>query len=124
MALHHRNSKDIVINRLGFKTGIQIIGGVQRLLHYAKQNYNKIITWSDNRWSTGKIYEKAGFVMEKNMNADYSYFDNKKVYRIPTQSMQKKKIGCPDHMTEHEFTLSKGIYRIYDCGKKRWVFTK
>lgn len=122
-SLHHRNSKDFVLNRMVFKSGIQVVGGASRLIKKSLEILNSsIITWSDNRWSTGIIYEKSGFIFDGELKPDYSYYKNNIEYRIPKQKMKKKNIGCPNHLTEHEFCNSLGFYRIYDCGKKRWRF--
>ena len=120
-ARHHRNKDIIVLNRLAFKADIQIVGGASKLLTNSLKKLNcPIITWSDNRWSTGSIYEKCSFINDDELAPDYSYVI--KQTRKSKQSMKKKNINCPHGMTEHEFCLSKGIYRIYDCGKIRWKY--
>jgi GNAT superfamily N-acetyltransferase len=128
---HHRQGQEniYVLNRLAFKSGVSIAGGSSRLLKalisYAKeQGYHKLISWSDNRWSEGRVYEKMGFTLEEEMGPDYSYIKQQK--RISKQSCQKKNlikkgaIGTMEN-TEKELALSLGLIRIYDCGKKRWV---
>jgi hypothetical protein len=64
-----------------------------------------------------------GFILEKELAPDYSYvlLSNPKI-RIPKQKMKKKNINCPKNKTESEFTKELGYSRIWDCGKKRWVF--
>ncbi len=128
---HHRQGQGniFVLNRLAFKSNISVQGGSSKLLKaliaYAKENgYSKLISWSDNRWSEGRVYEKMGFVLEEEMGPDYSYV--KKESRISKQSCQKKNLikkGAKGTManTEQELALSLGLHRIYDCGKKRWV---
>ena len=126
---HHRenNGNRIILNRLCFKIGIQVIGGASKLLKHClswcnKNNYNTIISWSDNRWSVGKIYEKLGFVLDKELPPDYSYVNNSKHIRINKQSCKKKNIKCPTNKTEKEWLLNNGFARIWDCGKKRWLY--
>lgn len=125
---HHRNSSELVLDRLCFLENYNITGGASKLFSrcvtWAKEKcFNKIISWSDNRWSNGKVYDKLGFIMEKELKPDYSYVlisnPNK---RIPKQSMRKKKIGCPIDKTEKEFMLEQGYSRIWDCGKKRFIY--
>jgi hypothetical protein len=36
--------------------------------------------------------------------------------------MQKKHTNCPPDMTEKAWAILNGLGRIYDCGKKRWVY--
>ena len=127
MRMHHRNSTDLVLDRLCFKDGVQIPGGASRLIKrcmvWAKESgYDKITSWSDNRWSQGGVYLATGFSMDKELKSDYSYIKlTNPCDRKSKQSMQKKKIGCPDGYTENEWTKELGFSRIWDCGKTRWV---
>ena len=34
----------------------------------------------------------------------------------------KKQSSCPSHMTELQWANSRGLSRIWDCGKIRWEF--
>ena len=120
---HHRDSTQCVINRLAFLSDIQVIGGASKLIKNSLKKHNtKVITWSDNRWSTGEIYSKAGFTKTKDLRQDYSYFKNNSKLRIPKQKMKKSTTGCPKDKTEHEWALENKYYRIYDCGKIQWTY--
>ena len=130
---HHRvNDRSIfVLNRMAFKDGFSIIGGASKLLkHLVKycqdNNYTKLISWSDNRWSQGNVYSKLGFVLEEDMEADYSYVDKQVTkVRISKQTCVKKNLIAKGGVgnTERELATSLGLERIYDCGKKRWIKT-
>lgn len=124
---HHRQSQDkvFVLNRMSFKHGTSINGGasklLKRLMSYAKDaGYSKIISWSDNRWSEGNVYNKVGFLLTQELKPDYFYVKNQT--RISKQSCQKKDLlkngGIGN--TELEMAKSLGYSRIWDCGKKRW----
>jgi len=125
---HHRDCSKITLNRLCFKEDIQVMGGVskmfKRCVEWCMANkHKKIITWSDNRWSTGLVYEKIGFKLDKEMSADYSYVDlNKKYSRLSKQSQKKSNSKCPKDMTEKQWSETNNLSRIWDCGKKRWIF--
>lgn len=125
---YHPRNNSLVLNRLVFKSGINIVGGASKLFSCVikwckKNNINEIISWSDNRWSQGNVYEKMGFKLDKELGPDYSYTSiNNSNKRIPKQKMKKGNIGCPDNMTEKEFCLQNGYARIWDCGKKRYVY--
>lgn len=127
---HHRNNdKSIaVLQRLCFIDGLNIVGGSSRLFSACKdwakkEGFSKIVSWSDNRWSEGNIYKVLGFKLEKELAPDYSYVElNGKIKRLGKQSCQKKKINCSSNKTEGEFMKEKGYSRIWDCGKKRWVY--
>jgi hypothetical protein len=128
LSKHHRNNVEMTLNRLCFRKGFQIVGGASKLLSHCKewaktQGYSKIISWSDNRWSSGNVYEKMGFKLEKDLPPDYSYVYLKgKAKRYSKQSKKKSNTGCPKDKTEVEWMTELGYARIWDCGKKRWVF--
>lgn len=124
---HHRKSKDLVLDRLCFANGIRIVGGASKLFSVCKKwakmhGYDKIITWSDNRWSAGNVYPQMGFALDANLPQDYSYVELSKPYkRISKQSQKKSTVKCPVGKTEKEFATERGLARIWDCGKKRWL---
>jgi hypothetical protein len=130
---HHRQgySDIFVLDRLCFKTGYNVPGGSSRLfkslIDYARdKGYKKIISWSDNRWSQGQVYKMLNFELESEIKHDYSYVKNQKI--ISKQSMKKDEIKKkhPDiyspEKTERQMTQELGLNRIWDCGKKRWVY--
>ena len=128
---HHRqgHSNELVLNRLVFSDNTQIIGGASKLLkalvRYAKHNkYDMLVSWSDNRWSQGNVYDKIGFSCTDNLSPDYSYWVGGEL-RESKQSNKKnlllKKGANGDiSMTENDLAKSLGYYRIWDCGKRRW----
>ena len=131
---HHRKSEEFTLNRLVFADGIQVIGGASKLLKYlikyAKDNkFHQIISWSDNRWSEGNVYEKVGFILDGDLPVDYSYYNSRSAVleRQSKQSNKKKNLinkgaeGTHEGNTERELALTLGLYRIWDCGKKRWI---
>lgn len=122
---HHRDVTKYTLNRLAFKEGLQIVGGVGKLLRNSLTLVDKnVTTWSDNRFSTGLIYEQNGFVFDNDLDPDYCYYVKSEHKLSSKQSQQKKKIGCPSEITERDFCFENGKYRIWDCGKKRWYFKR
>lgn len=125
---HNRNIDKIVLDRLCFKHGIQIVGGASKLfkqcINWAKsKDYKEILSFSDNRWSLGKIYKTLEFTLEKDYSPDYSYVNIKRPdTRLSKQSQKKSATGCPENITEYAWSLDNGLARIWDCGKKRWSF--
>jgi hypothetical protein len=127
---HHRNSnnKILVLSRMVFKDDIILQGGASKLFksfkEYARlQEYNKIITWADLRWTEGAVYYKMGMSVEATLQPDYSYTKNF-LTRISKQSCKKEKLLVQGAVgnTEHEMAKSLGLYRIYDCGKIRFSY--
>ena len=126
---HHRQNSDknsVILNRLCFKDGYNVPGGASKLFKYCKnwaidRGYDRILSWSDNCWTEGNIYKILGFNLETEYGPDYFYYDtNTDSYRSK-QSQKKSTTNCPDGMTEREWCIERGLYRIWDCGKKKWV---
>lgn len=118
---HPRDSKKTSLSRVAFKGGFQVVGGASKLIHNSIKDVGKnIITWSDNRWSEGNIYEKSGFKLEAEIPPGYFYTNTEKIRSA--QSMQKNAIGCPKDITEKDFCQKLNWFRVWDCGKKRWSF--
>ena len=127
---HHRGGKntECILNRLAFLHNHTVYGGASKLLSYAisalkLRGFSKIISWSDNRWSEGNVYNKLGFKLDQELGPDYSYVTARGT-RVSKQSCQKKhllKKGAVGD-TELEMAKSLGYSRIWDCGKKRWIY--
>ena len=121
------NSEDLYLDRLCFAYDISISGGSDKLFAALKgwaekSGYKRILSWSDNRWSEGGVYNRLGFILEKELGIDYSYVHGNK--RMSKQSCKKEhllKRGATGD-TESEMAKSLGYERIWDCGKKRWVY--
>lgn len=118
----------IVLDRYCVENGIQIIGGASKLfkscIEWAKKHkYDEIISFSDNRFSEGKIYKTLGFELEKNYKSDYFYVDiANPVKKISKQSQKKVSSKCPIDLTELEWAEKRGLKRLWDNGKKRWTY--
>lgn len=125
---HHRQGRsgiEAVLSRMVFADNTTISGGASKMLKYAKtwarQNgFSKLITWSDSTITEGVAYEKMGFKLEKTYGPDYFYWDVKHDCYRSKQSQKKSATGCPSEMTERDWCLENSIYRIWNCGKKRW----
>lgn len=120
---HHRDNDQIVLNRMCSLPGISITGGASRLVKHARNVIGQpFITWSDNRFSQGDVYEKVGFIKEADLVPDYTWGDYSKRMRYSKQSRKKSATGQPTEMTEREYNESLGYRRIWDCGKIRWKY--
>jgi hypothetical protein len=92
----------------------------EKVLHLAlpelkKMGFKKMITFSDNRFHTGQLYEKLGFKFEKELNPDYGYTDG-------TNRVSKYNLRVKAGINEKASAQAKGWYRIWDSGKKRFSF--
>lgn len=122
---HPRESGLLVLDRLCFKSGCSVVGGASKLFKFLllETEPEKIISWSDNRWSDGAVYPLLGFRKEEALSPDYSYVDFGSGARLSKQSQKKSATGCPPTMTELAFARSRDLHRIWDCGKVRWAWT-
>lgn len=118
---HHRNSKTIVLNRMCGEFDIQVIGGASKLIKNAHKILQcPIVTWSNNRWSNGNVYQKAGFKLDRYLPPDYEWTNH--TARFSKQSRRKSVTKQPVHMTETEYNKMLNLDKIYDCGKIRWIY--
>jgi len=115
---HHRKGSECsVLNRVCF-SDYNIVGGLEKLL---KRIPGDLITWSDNRYSpSGNMYKNAGFELQEELKPDYFYCDSSG-NAYSKQSKRKSLTGCPKNEKEWEWCWKNGLYRIWDCGKRRWV---
>ena len=44
-------------------------------------------------------------------------------YRLSKQSQKKSSSNCPENLTEFQWAEMRGLKKIWDFGKKRWVYT-
>lgn len=129
-SLHHRqnvDSKDLVLNRLCFPSDTSVVGGASKLFKYfvayaREEGYNRIVSWSDNCWTEGGIYEVLGFQLDKEYGPDYFYYDTKERRYRSKQSQKKSATGCPKEVTERDWCIEHGLYRLWDCGKRKWIY--
>lgn len=119
---HHRAGFEniLVLNRLCHKDDYMIVGGSKKMFSYIPKD-KIIISWSDNRYATGGVYERLGFIKEKELEPDYCY-TNKDNKTKSKQSMKKKNISCKPGQTEKERCEEMGYYQLFDCGKIRWIY--
>ncbi len=115
----------IVLDRLCFRAGVQVVGGASKLFQRARAwareaGYKEVISFSDNRWTDGGAYEALGFVLEQRLRSDYFYVKEGK--RFSKQSQKKGACACPPAMTELEWAVARGLVRVFDAGKKRWAY--
>ena len=103
---------------------INVVGGAGKLFsHFVKDHpeIKHIVSYADARWSTGHaFYEKLGFDFTAMSEPGYFIVDGD--IRKSRMQFQRHKIAGPDDegKTEHEITLERGLFRIYDCGQYRY----
>jgi AraC-like DNA-binding protein len=115
---------EYILNR--YATACNVPGGFSKLLEYFKKNNNwtRIITFADLRWSEGNLYDQSKFTLDIILQPEYQYiiknttihkFNFRRKY-LPT----KLKTFDP-LLSEWENCKMNNIDRIWDCGKKRYI---
>lgn len=122
------------LNRFASKTNFTVVGMAAKFLKYFNTNFNidnkPIISYSDNRWSVGNVYETLGFAkvqtskpgywyvplkMNKSERIHRSNFMRHRLHNIFKNSDYKNKI-----LSEYEIMQQEGYDRIWDCGTTKW----
>lgn len=120
-----------------YATRLTVTGGASRLFKafLKEESPIEVKSFSDNRYFSGDMYRALGFVLEKETSPDYQIW-SRKLGLLPKSHYQRRNIPArlKDHgieddfdpkndpRTELEMTFLMGAGRIYDCGKKRWVW--
>jgi very-short-patch-repair endonuclease len=85
------------------------------------QRPSSVVSFSDNRLFGGGIYVHLGFVKDGEISADYYWCKNQR--RWHKSGLRKKPEERDSGLTEAELRTKQGYYRVWDLGKKRWVWT-
>ena len=109
------------LSRFCNKLNVTVIGGASKLLKNFIKNHNpkKIISYADNDWSEGNLYDKLSFNKISLNSPDYKYVVNNK--RRHKSNYKKSKLGISgSKITESQYMSDKGYHRIWDCGKIKY----
>jgi very-short-patch-repair endonuclease len=113
--------------RFAVKLNMLVRGAFGKLFKYFVNSYTpKLVeTYSDNRFSNGRLYQQHGF--EKTMESGPSYFVtdyNQRFYsRQFTRPKIQKKFGIDiEGKTTWECIQEVGYDRIWDAGKIKWRY--
>ena len=120
-----------------YATRVTVAGAASRLFKAFVTEHNPPVvkSFSDNRLFGGGMYEQLGFELEEEVAPDYLVWSQKIGLR-PKSHYQRRHLQkrlqehgvddaydhTTDPRTETEMTYLMGARRIYDCGKKRWIW--
>lgn len=125
ISLGSRGKTDHVYELSRFAAKHNIIGGFSKILKFFINNYkpNKIITYSDNRWGTGNVYEINGFTKISDGAPNYWYMNNYDIryhrYNFTKNRIVEKFKGDPT-LSEWDNMIQLGYDRIWDCGSSKY----
>jgi hypothetical protein len=102
-----------------------VIGGFSKLLKYFAANYGpeRIISYSDARWSIGNVYSGNGFELTNYSPPGYFWTrDGVRHNRIKFQKHKLKDVleKFNPMMTEKQNCEANGYKRIFDAGMQKW----
>jgi hypothetical protein len=98
--------------------GTVVRGGLSKLMKRVEQwckdnNYKKVLTYSDCRYSSGQAYLKYGFNLVKHTGAGYDYTDGiDRFFRFKFRAQPGK--------TEKTVAEENCVYKIYNAGNYLW----
>ena len=110
------------ISRFASSLNTVVVGGFQKIfkkvLEYARQeNYEKILTYADRRFSEGGAYQKAGFEQLPPTSTGYFYTDGKvRYFRFKYRAQQPKPENNMVRLTEKQVANNAKVSQIHDCG--------
>lgn len=81
---------------------------------------SSIVSFSDNRLFSGGVYEKIGFKLDGEIRSDYYWVKNQR--RFHKSGLRKTKEERLTGLTETVLREAQGYKKIWDLGKKRWIF--
>lgn len=115
------------LSRFCNKCGITIVGGASKMFSYFIKNFNpkSIVTYSDKRLFSGKIYENLNMIKLKDTPPNYCYFHKNNCNPISRLQFQKHKLKnvlkiFNVNLTEWENMQLNGYDRIWDCGNYKY----
>ena len=106
-----------------------VLGGASRLFKHFVDDHPEIetiISFADRRWSgNSPFYPNLGFDEDGVSKPSYYYvINNRRHNRLEFTKGKLVKAGFDESLSEHDIMLKRKIYRIYDCGNRRFVWHK
>ena len=122
------DSGKVELLRFCSENGVSVPGAAGKLFRHFVDGHpevGEILTYADMRWSVGDaFYTKLGFTLDSMSAPGYYIVDGDRRYN--RMNYQRHKIAGPgdEGKTEHDITLERGLYRIYDCGQYKYVWKR
>lgn len=120
-----------------YATRVNVVGGASKLFKafIDEHNPSEVKSFSDNRYFSGGMYQQLGFSLDAEIQPDYQIWSMKGGLKTKAQYQRRciqarltehgvEETFDPENDTrsERDMTYLMGARRIYDCGKKRWVW--
>lgn len=104
----------------------RVIGGASKLLNHFinAQKPELIYSYSNNQYSSGKLYKILNFKLENEYKCNYWYYhpkEKKNYHRSNFSKYKLVKAGFDSSKTEFQIMDERGFLRIWDCGSRTWI---
>ena len=122
--------RELSLTRLAFPINTTVVGGASKLLKNALRTLPalRIVTFSNNQYSTGTLYKELGFSKDKDVTPSYKWFYKHRVLnkRRCRHSRLAQLLGdqYDPSLTEHQNMYRAGARCLYDAGYRRWVYER
>lgn len=111
--------------------GLTVVGGASKLFKYFIEKYtpSQVISYSDVARTSGRLYEKLGFTLERITDPNYVWVNLKDDSYMTRYQTQKHKLleqhpnVNSDH-TEVDIMTADGYVQVFDSGNKVWRWQK
>lgn len=109
------------LERFASKRGLTVVGGMSRLL--SKFEFTELKTFSDNRYSDGKVYATLGFECSNDSTGlKYYYTKDFRTLEPRWKFMKRNLKDIQKNETEFEYMKRMGYTRVWGCSGKTWKF--
>ncbi len=120
------NKGDGVYELNRYATSKSVVGGFSKLLTHFKRNNDwcKIISFADMRWSVGSLYDNTGWTCEAILPPDYNWCKNGKRYHkfnFRHKYLDSKLSQYDPNLSENVNCKRDGYLKIYNCGLRRYA---
>lgn len=125
-----RNKDKFILTRYCTLKNLNVVGVFSKFMSYFRKDYNnEIITYSDNRYSSGLVYSNNSFEKIRTNDVSYHYTKDFKKLIHKSNFMKSKMINIENFyynktLTEHQNMINNKYYRVYGCKIDTWKYTK
>ena len=102
-----------------------VIGGASKIFKEFIKKFRplKILSYQNNSWNTGNLYENLGF--KKTGLTAQNYYWCKGNVRFNRYNFRKDKLvkeGFDQNLTENDIMIERGYYKSWDMGNVKWEY--
>ena len=129
--LHKKEAGRYELHRYCVKDGYTVVGGANKLLTAFEREYEPkyLLSYSDNDYFSGGIYDKLGFSNDGQTNPRYYWYNNGVEIKREKCQLKYLKLDYPELYKESEgeknredyIMVKLGACKVYRSGNTRWI---